>query len=57
VNEIKKKAAQAALDKTDWNYAAAAKLLNITRQGMYQRAQRYGLIKLKSVRQKRWVRA
>ena len=57
MNETKKKAVLAALNKTDWNYVQTAKLLNMTRQGLHQMAQRYGLIKLRTVRQKRWVRA
>ena len=56
LDDIKKRAALDALNSADWNYVTAAKQLGITRQGLHQMAQRYGFIKLKTVRQKRWVR-
>lgn len=56
LDDIKKKATLEALNSAGWNYGTAAKTLNISRQGLHQMAQRYGFIKLKTVRQKRWVR-
>jgi len=56
LDDTKKRTVLDALNSAGWNYGTAAKTLNISRQGLHQMAQRYGFIRLKTVRTKRWVR-
>ncbi len=56
-DEVKKKAAADALKEFDWNISAAARYLGLTQRGLSQMARRYGLLRQKSQRALKWVKA